>query len=46
MSANKTKWIRLGDYIELCEERNSEGKYTIDDVRGYQHRQEVYPDKS
>lgn len=24
MSANKTKWVRLGDYIELCEERNSE----------------------
>ena len=34
MSANKTKWVRLGDYIELREERNSEGKYTIDDVRG------------
>lgn len=24
MSANKTKWVRLGDYIELCEERNNE----------------------
>lgn len=34
MSANKTKWVRLGDYIELCDERNNEGKYTIDDVRG------------
>ena len=34
MSANKTKWVKLGDYIELCEERNSEGRYTIDDVRG------------
>jgi hypothetical protein len=34
MSANKTKCVRLGDYIELCEERNSEGKYMIDDVRG------------
>ena len=34
MSANKTKWVRLGEYIELCEERNSEGRYTIDDVRG------------
>lgn len=22
------------DYIELCDERNSEGKYTLDDVRG------------
>lgn len=34
MSVNKTKWVRLGDYVELCEERNIEGKYTIDDVRG------------
>ena len=24
MTANKTKWVRLGDYIELCDERNSE----------------------
>lgn len=24
----------LGNYIELCDERNSEGKYGIDDVRG------------
>ena len=34
MSASKTKWVRLGEYIELCEERNSGGRYTIDDVRG------------
>lgn len=34
MSASKTKWVRLGDYIELCDERNSEGIYTLDDVRG------------
>ena len=26
--------ISLGDYIELCDERNSEGKYTLDDIRG------------
>lgn len=26
--------VRLGDLIELCDERNSEGKYGIDDVRG------------
>lgn len=25
---------RLGDYIEECDERNSSGKYTINDVRG------------
>ena len=34
MSASKTKWVRLGDYIELCDERNSEGIYTLDNVRG------------
>lgn len=34
MNANKTKWVRLGDYIEQCDERNAEGLYTLDDVRG------------
>ena len=35
MSANdNVKWVRLGDYIELCDERNSESKYTLEDVRG------------
>lgn len=29
-----TKTYRLGDLIELCDERNTEGKYTVDDVRG------------
>lgn len=32
MAENKT--YRLGDLIELCDERNTEGKYTVDDVRG------------
>ena len=32
MKAAKT--YRLGDLIELCDERNTEGKYTVDDVRG------------
>ena len=26
--------VRLGDLIELCDERNESGKYTLDDVRG------------
>lgn len=26
--------VALGEYIESCDERNSEGKYKIDDVRG------------
>ncbi len=34
MSANRVKWVRLGEYIEPCDERNSEGKYTLEDVRG------------
>lgn len=36
MSANSGHigWVKLGDYIEQCDERNSEGKYTLDDVRG------------
>lgn len=34
MSASSVKWVQLGEYIELCDERNSEGKYTLDDVRG------------
>lgn len=36
MSVNKvqTKMVSLGDYIELCDERNNDGKYTLDDIRG------------
>lgn len=30
----QTNLVRLGDYIKLCDERNSAGKYTLDDVRG------------
>lgn len=32
MAENKT--YRLGDLIELCDEQNTEGKYTVDDVKG------------
>ncbi|MGL4518723.1 MAG: restriction endonuclease subunit S [Phocaeicola sp.] len=36
MSANRElgNMVRLGDYIELSDERNTDGKYTIDDVKG------------
>lgn len=34
MNANNVKWVQLGEYIELCDERNYENKYTLDDVRG------------
>lgn len=26
--------VELGEYIELCDERNSDGIYTLDDIRG------------
>lgn len=34
MSANSVKRVRLGEYVEFCDVRNGEGKYTLDDVRG------------
>lgn len=35
MSANdNVKWVRLGNYIELCDERNNNEEYVVDDVRG------------
>lgn len=34
MSASRDVWVTLGEYIEPSDERNSEGKYTLDDVRG------------
>ncbi|WP_314941480.1 restriction endonuclease subunit S [Porphyromonas endodontalis] len=35
IAKNKTTpWVRLGDYIEECDERNVEGRYTLDDVKG------------
>lgn len=30
----KYPMVELGKYIEECDERNTEGKYTLDDVRG------------
>lgn len=34
MIANKTKWVRLGDYIEEVDKRNAEGQYAVESVRG------------
>lgn len=33
-AGNKYPHVNLGEYIELCDERNFEEKYTLDDVRG------------
>lgn len=34
MGVNNVKWVRLGDYIEQCDERNTKGIYSVADVRG------------
>ena len=36
MSVNKedSNLVRLGDFIELCDERNRDAEYTLDDIRG------------
>ena len=46
MSASSVKWVRLGEYIEPCDERNSEGKYTLDDVRGISTDKKFIPTKA
>lgn len=38
--------VRLGELIELCDERNSEGKYGIDDVRGMTISKEIISTKA
>lgn len=34
MESGSVKWVRLGDYIEWCDERNTKEMYSVDDVRG------------
>lgn len=48
MSVNKeeSNLVRLGDYIELCDERNSDELYTIDDVRGISILKKLIPTKA
>lgn len=41
-----TKTYRLGDLIELCDERNTGGKYTVDDVRGVSIQKELIQTKA
>ena len=42
----KNKTYRLGELIELCDERNSEGKYTVDDAKGMTITKEIIPTKA
>ena len=38
--------VELGEYIVSCDERNSEGKYTVDDVRGISTDKKFIPTKA
>lgn len=38
--------VELGEYIELCDERNTDGKYTLDDVRGISILKKLIPTKA
>lgn len=46
MSANETKWVRLGEYIEQCTAINSDLQFGIDDVRGMTISKEIIPTKT
>lgn len=38
--------VELGDYIEPCDERNSDGKYTLDNLRGISILKKLIPTKA
>ena len=46
MSASNGIFVTLGDYIEQCDKRNSEGKYTLDDAMGMTITKEIIPTKA
>lgn len=46
MSASEVKWGQLGEYIEPCDELNSYGVYTQEDVRGMTITKEIIPTKA
>lgn len=46
VSVDIINMVALGDYIELCDERNSDNKYTLDDVRGISILKNLIPTKA
>lgn len=42
---NQTKWVRLGDYIEQCDERAG-NNFSVDDVMGMTITKEIIPTKA
>ncbi len=43
---DRVKWVRLGDYIEQCDERNVEGRYALENVRGISTDKVFIPTKA
>ena len=41
-----SNFVMLGDYIELCDERNNSEEYTLDDVRGISILKKLIPTKA
>lgn len=39
-------WATLGEYIEPCDERNEDGMFTVDDVRGISIEKRIIPTKA
>lgn len=46
MTQNNTRLVPLKDYIIQCDERNSENKYNIDDVRGISVNKDIIATKA
>ena len=46
MQSNDIRWVQLGDYIELCEERNSDNAFVADDVRGLSTSKQIIDTKA
>lgn len=46
MGEGNVKWVRLGDYIEQCDERNSSLRYGLSDVKGMTITKEIIPTKA
>lgn len=46
MSASDENWVRLGDYIEQSDKRNSNGIYLLDDVIGISNEKTLIPTKA
>lgn len=34
MESSNVKWVRLGDYIEQCDERNLRNRYNVESIKG------------